>query len=534
MRSISRSVLIVAAFLPAMLPAPPIVGQEAAAWREDLETIPEIDLEGFEPSVARQLEEMRGLLGTILAHEQASPGEVGRAFGQVGRVFHTYGLLDPAAACYRNARRLVAGDVRWVFYLGHVHEAAGRLDAAAASYREALEIAPMRVGTLIRLAKVELARNQPDVAEGALQRALELEPDAAAAMAALGELEMSRRNYRQAVDWLEAALELVPSADRLHYPLALAYRQLGEVAVAREHLQARGSVGLRYPDPLLEELTELLRGETVHLLRGRMAYRAGRYEDAAAEFHKAVEARPESARARTNLGSALAGLGDTDAAVAQFRAALELDPENAAGRFNLGALLARRGDDAGAAEQFRVAARLEPDDSEAHRELADALRRLGHLDAASEQYDEALQIDPRDESARFGKADTIVREGRYREARRFLEEALELHPGSLVLSAALARLLAACPDTSVRNGTRALELARGLFATTGQADHAEILAMALAEEGRCTEAASWQERVVQTTRRAGAMDDLDRLEAVLERYRQGPPCGAPAEPVDGR
>lgn len=522
------AVLGVVPFLAVMvIMAQPLRSQEGGGWRQGLAPVPEVDLGSLESSVAEQLEEMRELLARMLADEEVSEEELGRAFGEVGRTFHAYGFGETALACYRNARRLTPEDFRWAFYSGHLHEAAGRLDAAADSYGEALDLAPDRVGTLIRLGEVEAARNRLGRAEEALRRALALDPDAAAAMAVLGEVQMSRRHYAKAIESFEAALELIPSADRLHYPLAIAYRQLGDVEAARDHLELRGTVGLRHPDPLLEELDELLRGETVHVLRGRMAYRVGRYEDAVAEFREAVAARPESAGSRTNLGSALAGAGETDAAIEQFRRALELDPESLEARFNLGSLLAGRGDHGGAAEHLRAAVRLAPEDPEAHRELGDALRRLGRLEAALGEYEAALRLDPDDEMARFGKADAMIRQGRYGEGLEFLEHAIVLHPESMALTAALARVLAASPELDLRDGGRALELATRLFQATGRADHAEIVAMALAEEGRCADAAEWQRRVVEATRRSVPGGDVAALQSALERYREGPPCRAP-------
>jgi hypothetical protein len=56
--------------------------------------------------------------------------------------------------------------------------------------------------------------------------------------------------------------------------------------------------------------------------------------------------------------------------------------------------------------------------------------------------------------------------------------------------------------------------------------------MALAELGRCDEAATWQQRVVDAHRQAGEAERLPPLEATLARYQGGAPCRAPAL-VDG-
>jgi predicted Zn-dependent protease len=114
-----------------------------------------------------------------------------------------------------------------------------------------------------------------DEAEDFRLRARSVEPASPSVRAVLGEVALSRRDYRRAAELLEAALEALPAATRLHYPLALAYRGLGDEVRAREHLALRGVVGARPPDPLLDELEELKLGERVHVVRGGTAFRAG-------------------------------------------------------------------------------------------------------------------------------------------------------------------------------------------------------------------------------------------------------------------
>ena len=67
------------------------------------------------------------------------------------------------------------------------------------------------------------------------------------------------RDFAQAVTLLEEALTLAPDATVVHYPLALAYRGLGNPAKADEHLRLRGEVEPTPADPLLEALGGLHR-----------------------------------------------------------------------------------------------------------------------------------------------------------------------------------------------------------------------------------------------------------------------------------
>ena len=60
----------------------------------------------------------------------------------------------------------------------------------------------------------------------------------------------------------------------------------------------------------------------------------------------------------------------------------------------------------------------------------------------------------------------------------------------------LAYLLAASPQYDLRDGARALELAQMIYQATGSLEHGALVAMALAELGRCTEASEWQRRMI--------------------------------------
>lgn len=492
---------------------------------DSLLPVPFPDLGALEAPVAEQLRQTQELLSQRLDTGVDGAG-LARTYGELGRLYHAYGFTEPAEACYRNAMRLAPDDARWPYLLGHVRQTSGRLEEARESYERALTLRPGHVAALVRLGEVYAGLDRPDDAEQVLRRALAIDPSAVAARAALGRVELSRRRFAAAVEELETALEQAPHADRLHYPLAMAYRGLGRLDEAREHLARSGKVGLKADDPLVDELDDLVRGEAVHLIRGRMAFRAGRYRDAADEFRKAVAARPESARARVNLGTALGMIGERPAAIEEYRRALELDPDDATAHFNLGLLLAEDGDRDAALEHLAAAVRAEPDDPEARLRLARMLERAGEPEQALTQYEALLEIDEDSEGARLGEAETLVRMGRHQEARRRLEEARSALPESGLLAHALARLLAASPDPSVRDGEQALELALRVARARPSAPHLETVAMALAELGRCADAATWQRRALEATEPDAAAVRPAR-QAALERYLEGPPCATP-------
>ncbi len=99
-----------------------------------------------------------------------------------------------------------------------------------------------------------------------------------------------------------------------------------------------------------------------------------------------------------------------------------------------------------------------------------------------------------------------------------LDEAYRRHPGRVTTTTTLARLLAAAPDQAVRDGGRAFLLATDAFNADAAPVHAETVALALAELGRCAEAAEWMRRAVASAERSADAAEAARLKGELPRY----------------
>lgn len=507
---------------PQAVPPPPAEPAEPT-----LVEVPEPSLEGLEPAVAEQLAGARAELERYYSLEQAPPAERAEAYGELGRLYHAYELAAPAEAAYRNARALAPRDPRWTYYLAYLLQGEGRFEEAAELYGQVLAIEET-LPTLVHLGEVYLELGRLDEAESALRRVLAGAPESPSARALMGQIALSRGEHALAAEYLRSALATVPQATRLHYPLALAYRGLGEMEKAQEHLALRGEIGVRPPDPLIDELQELKIGSRVHVLRGRTAFRFGDFEAAVREFRQAVAAEPDGVAARVNLGSALGQLGDRIGAIHQFRQVLALAPDNVASHFNLGVLLGLEGAAEESVAHLERAAALAPGDGEAWRELAEGLTRLGRTEEALTAYTRASGLLPYDPDTRLGEVQLLVNLGRHAEALQRLDESHAVAPRSPRVVNAYARFLAAAPDPALRDGERALELVTQLVEIQPTAAHVETLALALAEAGRCEEAAEWQRRVIQAFRQAGETGRVVELEATLQRYEAGAPCRAPA------
>jgi tetratricopeptide (TPR) repeat protein len=491
----------------------------APAARPRAAVPPAPDLAGLERAVGEQLAEARRALVDRLAVTDAHAPSLAAAWGGLGQLYHAYGLLDAAVPCYREAARLAPGELAWPYLLGQAERSRGDLAAARAALEEALQwgaYAPAEVA----LAEVALSLGDVEAAAAAAGRALALLPGDAAALAALGQARLSQRDFAGAAAAFEQALAALPAADRLHYPLALAYRGLGDHERARQQLVLVGRTGARTPDPLLAELDAARKGELAPLLRGRRAAAARDWAAAVVEFRRAVAADPTSVRARVDLGAALAMSGDPAEARRELGAALERDPGNATAHFDLGVLLLGAGEAEAALPHLEAATAAQPTDPEALRSLGEALLALGRTADALLPLRSAVAAAPGDEAARLGEAVALLRLGRLAEARERLEEAQRLMPEQGRLTHLLARLLAASPDLALRDGARAVELAARVYAAQPGADHARTLALALAEAGRCGEAASLARSLAAQV----AAAEKAALLAAAADWERGPPC----------
>ena len=125
-------------------------------------------------------------------------------------------------------------------------------------------------------------------------------------------------------------------------------------------------------------------GSAAAMTLGRALDAAGRLDEAAAAYRRAVDGDPRAAVAANNLGSVLERIGRLEEAVGAFRRAVRLDPASPVFEYNLGVVLARQGNRVEASacftraeERFRAAG---------NTSMADAIaERLKSLDGPSEE-----------------------------------------------------------------------------------------------------------------------------------------------------
>src|SRR6185503_13882539 len=104
----------------------------------------------------------------------------------------------------------------------------------------------------------------------------------------------------RAAERFEQALAADPRASIVHYPLALAYRGLGDTAKAEAHLRQQGQTEVGPPDPRMVELRNLLASSAAEEARGMRAAEGGDFKGAVDHFRKGLTIAPGSLSLRYN------------------------------------------------------------------------------------------------------------------------------------------------------------------------------------------------------------------------------------------
>lgn len=428
---------VVLLILAAQVPADP---------SRSLVAVPLPATSGADPAVAAALTDSAAVVERTRLEADAPPAALAAAYGRLGLVAHAHEWLETARAAYSNALVLQPEQPLWTYALGRTLEALGDLEGAAIQYRAVLARVPDDGPARFRLGEVLRQFGRYDEAERELTRALEAPAVRSASLAALGQLALDRGRDAQAVTWLKAALEAEPRASRLHYPLAQAYRRLGDTTAAAHHLALRGEIGIAPGDPLTRQLEELAAGEAIALLRGRLAFQAGDFGGALGWFERARERVPASAAAAIGRAAALAGLGRGQEAVAALEELLAREPNQATARFNLATLAFGRGDLAAAEGHFLRFLELAPEDREALLALGEISLRRGALEPALGFFDRAAAAVPdAGPEAILGRVRVLDAAGRRTEALAAARGAQARWPLDPRVGAVVAALVAAPP-----------------------------------------------------------------------------------------
>jgi tetratricopeptide (TPR) repeat protein len=266
-------------------------------------------------------------------------------------------------------------------------------------------------------------------------------------------------------------------------------------------------------------------------------------------WHDVVLKSPRNGRALMAYGVQLMDKGDFAGALTYFHRAQQLTPQYYFLLINL-AIAENATKQSEAAEQhFKEALQMAPSYPDSYLYYARYLLSHSHADQARTLLHKALELSPsnvparellkeaemRDVEAHKTSGDALLRNGRFGEAITEYETALEIEPNFVSALNNFAWLLSTCPDASLRNGAKALEMAQKADQLAGGNNPTFIrtLAAAYAENSRFNDAIETAQRALQL---AGAQQNFalaTKLGKDLDLYRKNLPL-QPFGPTNAR
>lgn len=327
------------------------------------------------------------------------------------------------------------------------------------------------------LGNILAAQGKEDEAIAQFRRAIEIKPDYEEAHYNLANALDRQGKRDEAIDNYEKAIEINPNLVAAHNNLGTAFLNQGRLEAASE--QYRQALD---KDPAYAE---------AHNNLGFLLEKQGKAAEAIREYQQAIELNPNRAEFYSNMGNLLATQGRTTEAAQQFQKALEIEPGNAKVHYNLANLLFARGQWDGAVEHYRQALRQMPDSVHAHYQLGLSLQCLGESAAAIAEFNKVLDLDPNHVPAQNN----------------------------------LAWLLATSAEPSLRNGQKAVELARqAVQLSNGLSPQIlDTLAAAYAEAGQFPEAIQTARRALELAVAQSNKPLADVIQTQLKLFETGSP-----------
>jgi tetratricopeptide (TPR) repeat protein len=269
-----------------------------------------------------------------------------------------------------------------------------------------------RARTFLALARAATGRCA--MAEEGLEREFAGNADAALRrLAGLGVVQcrLSRGEYDLAFPVVARLRELYPSDPDVLYQ------------TARLHMRA-------WNDTIYRLFQSAPASYRVNQLSAEIFETQGKYQEAVAEYRKAIEKNPAALNLHYRLGRAI--LMESHAAEAldrarrEFEAELALNPNDEVAEFQVGQILLAQQNGEEGKKRLRRAIQLQPEFTEALMALGKRLLEEKNHDEAIALLERAIRAAPRSEPARYNLMRAYRNAGRLEEARRQQEELRKL------------------------------------------------------------------------------------------------------------
>ena len=252
---------------------------------------------------------------------------------------------------------------------------------------------------------------------------------------------------------------------------------------------------------------------------------AGIYTNKETLWRDTLSKNPDCWLAHNNLGVFLKNHGHIGEAMDHYRKAILISPDYFESLNNLGVALAEKGQFDEAIENYRKAVQINPIYFEAFNNLGVALAAKGRSDEAIDNYRRAIQIKPNFPGALINLGVALAARGQFDEAINNYRLALQINSDSLGALNNLAWTLATAPDSKLRDGAEAVDLAERACELSHYSEPSFIgtLAAAYAEAGRFEDAVTAAEKAHDLALALGRQKQALKNQELLQLFKNHQP-----------
>ncbi len=240
-------------------------------------------------------------------------------------------------------------------------------------------------------------------------------------------------------------------------------------------------------------------------------------EEAVDYFTDLIARKPGVADTYKRRAAAFHLQGDLDAAIKDLDEAIRLDPKGHAYWNNRGMLFSEKGDYEHAIKDLDEAIRLNPKSARSYSNRAYAYGHSGDVEKAIKDYGEAIRLQPDYAHAYLNRGFYYASRGDYPRALADYDSAIRSDPELYIAYNNKADALACSEDPKVRDGAKAVELAKTACRLSKWKNGIclDTLACAYAEAGQFDEAVKWQKKALEDPEYARKAGGKGRMQLQL-------------------